>query len=227
MGLTKEQWKDAIQDISEEVMSGVWSGSYKSISPAKGKLPEMLFAEMKHCIGLDDQRPYQRAGRYFFKPYRNYYGAGQGDALMWDALTELGFANCDEIYHLSLNGIVLLSYQTGIYIYNPGDNCLEDAKDLFILRGVFAGYGCWVPVTKKELKAACHFTERQVNDMMVYLVQGAWIAPMEDKGIADDGIPYYVKGWTASEKLKATEKYKNALKEEEKRVNEHLHCEAD
>ena len=32
-----------------------------------------------HCIGLDYKKPYKRHGRYFYRPYRNYYGAGGKD----------------------------------------------------------------------------------------------------------------------------------------------------
>ena len=49
MGLTKEQWMDAIEDIKTKVF-------FDAIQ-AEGKLLELLFEAMKHCIGLDYNRP--------------------------------------------------------------------------------------------------------------------------------------------------------------------------
>ena len=80
IGLTKEQWMDAIEDIQTKV--------FFDRTQAEGVLPEMLFAEMKHCIGLDYKRPYMRGGMYFYRPYRNDYDAGPRDEPMWEALVE-------------------------------------------------------------------------------------------------------------------------------------------
>ena len=33
----------------------------------------------KHCIGLDQKKPYIRHGRKFYKPYRNYYYCKKGN----------------------------------------------------------------------------------------------------------------------------------------------------
>ena len=44
---------------------------------------ENIYIELaKHCIGLDHKKPYKRHGRYFYRPYRNYYDAGGKDVEM-------------------------------------------------------------------------------------------------------------------------------------------------
>lgn len=223
MRLTKNQWEDAITDITNKIMTGLQAGTTWSETPAQGELPEILFGEMKHCIGLDDERPYRRNDHFFYKPYRNYYGTGPSDEPMWGALTEMGYARKDEIgmHHLTLNGIAIVSYQNNIFIYNPGTRtrCLEDAKSFFIQEAVFCGYGCWRPVSKRYMQIACRFTKIQAKNAITDLVDEGWINPSDDKGIMDDGRPFYRKGWTASDKLRATEEYKKAWGEERKIID--------
>lgn len=45
-----------------------------------------------HCIGLDYKSPYKRNGRYFYRPYRNYYDAGGNDVEIWDVMVGAGYA---------------------------------------------------------------------------------------------------------------------------------------
>lgn len=208
MGLTKEMWMDAIEDIQTKVF---FDGTQ-----AEGKLPEMLFAEMKHCIGLDNKSPYKRAGRCFYMPYRNYYDAGYGDSPMWEALVEKGFAWCKSMYHLTIHGIYLLRWQTGICIYNPsrGDLLLRDVTNYFIARAVDCSYGCWLPVTKKEVKRNCFLTKKQTDWAIQKLLEEGWIEHDEYAERTDDGFPYYRKGFMASAKLEETEEYKKAWEEE-------------
>ena len=39
-----------------------------------------------HAIGLDHKKPYKRHGRYFYRPYRNYYDASIKDCEIWDVM---------------------------------------------------------------------------------------------------------------------------------------------
>lgn len=208
MGLTKEQWMDAIEDIKTKVF---FDGTQ-----AEGKLPEMLFAEMKHCIGLDYKRPYMRGGMYFYRPYRNDYDAGPKDEPMWEALIEKRLAWIGAMYHLSIEGIYLLSLQTGIYIYNPsvGERLLREVKDYFIDRGVDCSYGCWYPITKGEVMRGCLLTREKVNWAIQKLLEEGWIEHDEYAGRTGDGFPVYRRGFTASKKLEETDEYKKAWKEE-------------
>ena len=208
MGLTKEQWMDAIEDIKTKVF---FDGTQ-----AEGELPKMLFSEMKHCIGLDYKKPYMRAGKYFYKPFRNHYDAGPKDEPMWEALVEKRLAWIGAMYHLSIEGIYLLRWQTGIYIYNPsvGERLLREVKDYFIDRGVDCSYGCWYPITKVEVMRGLLLTREKVNLAIQKLLEEGWIEHDEYAGRTDDGFPVYRRGFTASKKLEETDEYKKAWKEE-------------
>ena len=208
MGLTKEQWMDAIEDIQTKV--------FFDRTQAEGVLPEMLFAEMKHCIGLDYKRPYMRGGMYFYRPYRNDYDAGPRDEPMWEALVEKHLAWRVKTYHLTIKGFYLLSCQTGIYIYNPsvGERLLREVKDYFIDRGVDCSYGCWYPITKGEVMRGCLLTREKVNWAIQKLLEEGWIKHDEYAERTDDGFPVYRRGFTASKKLEETDEYKRAWKEE-------------
>ena len=216
MGLTKEQWMDAIFDISDKVFSGISSTGQITETPAEGELPDMLFAEMNHCIGLDYKRPYMRAGGYFYKPYRNHYDAGPGDEPMWEALVEKGLAWKEKMYHLTINGICLLRWQTGIYIYNPngGERLLKEVKDYFIYRGVDVGYDCWRPVTKSDVEGACMLIRKEVDWAIKRLLEEGWIDHYKDAGKTSEGFPYCRIGFTWTKKLEETEEFKKAWKEQ-------------
>lgn len=45
-----------------------------------------------HAIGLDNKKPYRRHGKYFYKPYKNYYDASIYDCEYWNEMCELGYA---------------------------------------------------------------------------------------------------------------------------------------
>ena len=211
MSLTKEQWMDVIDDIKYKVYSRI-----PTEIPVKGKLPDMLFAEMEHCIGLDHKRPYTRNDESFYNPYRNYYDAGPGDEPMWEALVEKHLAWKEKMYHLSIEGICLLRLQTGICIYNPsrGDLLLRDVTNYFIARAVDCSYGCWLPVTKKEVKRHCFLTKKQTDWAISKLLEEGWIIRDIYAGKDGDGFPVYRRGFTASKKLEETDEYKKAWKEE-------------
>ena len=50
----------------------------------------------RHCIGLDHKKPYKRHGRYFYRPYRNYYDASVKDCETWDLLVQAGYAEAED-----------------------------------------------------------------------------------------------------------------------------------
>lgn len=76
----------------------------------------------KHCIGLDQKKPYIRHGKKFYKPYRNYYEAGGQDIIIWLSLCELGYVkkyrNETHTFYLTRRGLDWLGKELGIYIYN-------------------------------------------------------------------------------------------------------------
>lgn len=78
-----------------------------------------------HCIGLDYKKPYKRHGRYFYRPYRNYYGAGGKDVEIWDVMVEAGYAAAGKkdreggrMYWLTREGLDWLGNILGIHIYD-------------------------------------------------------------------------------------------------------------
>ena len=78
-----------------------------------------------NCIGLDYKKPYKRHGRYFYRPYRNYYGAGGKDVEIWDVMVGAGYAEAGKedryggrMYWLTREGLAWLGNILGIYIYD-------------------------------------------------------------------------------------------------------------
>lgn len=57
-------------------------------------LSERHIKAMKHCIGLDTEKPYKRHGKLFYRPYRNYYATGsECDGVdIWLDLERYGYA---------------------------------------------------------------------------------------------------------------------------------------
>lgn len=60
----------------------------KSINNPDG--PCVRFA--KHCLGLDKKKPYIRHGKYYYKPYRNYFDAAGCDVKTGERLAKAGYA---------------------------------------------------------------------------------------------------------------------------------------
>lgn len=79
---------------------------------------------MKHCIGLDNKKPYIRHGKKFYRPYRNYYFTGAPDE-EWDIIVSAGYANHGEqntyggyTYWLTRKGLNYLGVYIGATIYD-------------------------------------------------------------------------------------------------------------
>lgn len=80
---------------------------------------------MSHCIGLDHKKPYKRHGRYFYRPYRNYYDASTADCEIWDTIVAATFAEAGKkdryggrMYWLNRAGLDWLGEKLGIYIWD-------------------------------------------------------------------------------------------------------------
>lgn len=74
----------------------------------------------KHMVGLDYERPYQRHGKLFYKPYRNYWGASANGNKILDKLPRfLVTREADEMgvwYTLTVDGLKWLGRQLKITI---------------------------------------------------------------------------------------------------------------
>lgn len=81
-----------------------------------------------HAIGLDNEKPYKRRGKLFYRPYRNYYDASMGDCRVWDSLVKKGYAKAGKkdryggrMYWLTRKGLDWLGEQLGIVIHDEED----------------------------------------------------------------------------------------------------------
>ena len=96
-----ESWEMQYQDIGEWYNEDEFNKKYNTnVSDTNGN----YVSQAMHCIGLDYKKPYTRHGKKFYKPYRNGYDAGGKDVEIWDALTQIGYAYKNRVYHLTAAG---------------------------------------------------------------------------------------------------------------------------
>lgn len=82
-----------------------------------------------HAIGLDNKRPYQRHGKFFYRPYRNYFSTHEKclDFPDWMELCNKGYAmhrisdQGNYIFWLTRKGLDWLGEELGITIYDEED----------------------------------------------------------------------------------------------------------
>lgn len=78
-----------------------------------------------HAVGLDRKKPYKRHGKYFYRPYRNYYDASLEDCKIWKVMASKGYAKAGKkdryggrMYWLTRKGLDWLGEKLGMYIHN-------------------------------------------------------------------------------------------------------------
>lgn len=81
-----------------------------------------------HAVGLDNKKPYKRHGKYFYKPYRNYYDASPNDCIVWNKMVDEGLADAGKkdryggrLYWLTRKGLDWLGEKLEIKIYDEED----------------------------------------------------------------------------------------------------------
>lgn len=79
----------------------------------------------KHAIGLDNKKPYKRCGKYFYRPYRNYYVASKDNCFLWEELVKLKYADAGKknrdgsrTYWLTRSGLDWLGNELEITIHD-------------------------------------------------------------------------------------------------------------
>lgn len=105
------------------------SAIFGNLLPPRGSISWILpETPLSHRIGLDYKKPYKRHGRYFYRPYRNYYDASVKDCETWDLLVQAGYAEAGRkdryggrMYWLSRAGLDALGEYLGIKIYDEED----------------------------------------------------------------------------------------------------------
>ena len=96
-----EAWEMQYQDIGEWYEENEYNKKHNTnVSDIDGAYVKQAI----HCIGLDYAKPYTRHGKKFYEPYRNHYDAGGKDIEIWDALTTIGHAYKNQMYHLTDEG---------------------------------------------------------------------------------------------------------------------------
>lgn len=79
---------------------------------------------MKHCIGMDQRKPYKRHGKLFYRPWRNYYSTGPTcDGVdIWLDLERLGYATrkrrCNWTFEVTRKGLDALGMHLKVQIYD-------------------------------------------------------------------------------------------------------------
>ena len=81
-----------------------------------------------HAIGLDNNRPYKRHSKFFYRPYRNYFATHDKapDYKTWQGMVANGYAeSCESngyiYYYLTRKGLDWLGNSLGITIYDEED----------------------------------------------------------------------------------------------------------
>lgn len=101
------------------------AGNLRQINEAKER--EARVADMvdlaSHAIGLDNKKAYYRHGKYWYKPYRNYYCSGSAGDPAWEEMVEQGYAKASRglgstYYHMTRAGLDWLGQQTNIKIHD-------------------------------------------------------------------------------------------------------------
>ena len=94
------------------------------------RISEQQLSEMMHCIGMDlcgaKHKPYQRHGRYFYRPWRNYFATGAkcDNSGRWLDLEMKGFAAREKdcwTFWLTRRGLDLLEDVLNVKIYGRED----------------------------------------------------------------------------------------------------------
>lgn len=77
-----------------------------------------------HAVGLDRKKPYKRHGKYFYKPYRNYFCASI-PFVEWEMMVAEGYAEAGgkdryggRMYWLTRKGLDWLGEKLGITIHD-------------------------------------------------------------------------------------------------------------
>ena len=179
----------------------------------KEVLPDKFRTVMEHCIGYNPDKVYNRGGKNFFKPYRNYYDAAGFKMVIWDELVSLGYAECNKsknsdhaYYWLSASGLSALSDDKGVYIYseNASGNeidCEHDIIEIMFNYAVTEKRANIVPITNKYISEHARLPRDLVMKTMRYLRDKCGYAKCVTHGEQDErGNIISHKGWELTDK---------------------------
>ena len=203
---------------------------------AEGLISENQKAKMLHAIGWNErsERIYTRGGTRYFKPYRNYYDAGEVDSPAWKDLVLKKFARQYDsgCYTVTNKGLDILSCIMQTYIYCNNSDCIGDAKlavmDVLIADACYCGYGCWIPNGAKSIAKRARLPLALTRDTLRYLEGEGLVARSHYGEIDDEGYPHCWHGWvmTAKGKERYKERYERAWKAECEYLDKSIRSEA-
>ena len=110
------------REIMKEFARGIKEGIESRMSEDK------CVTLATHAVGLDNKKPYKRHGKYFYKPYRNYYDASPNDCIVWNKMVDEGLADAGKkdnyggrMYWLTRKGLDWLGEKLKIKIHDEED----------------------------------------------------------------------------------------------------------
>ena len=177
---------------------------------------------MLHAIGADSTKARKYRDKYYYHAYRNGYDAGGDDVQEWEKLVKLGIASKNRVYHVTISGINLLEVLTNSVIYLC--DCVGDAKSkvltTLIQDACYCGYGCWNPTPIKNIARRIHAPEKVVRECLAILESEELVKKTYNGGCDDEGYPYCYHGWVLAKKAYELDEYKQAWKEECRKIEE-------
>ena len=168
---------------------------------------------MKHAIGLDYKSSGHYRGKAYYKPYRNYYGAGGLDKT-WEGLVEKGLAETTDhsFYRVSNKGLEELGGILNIHIYSEHSTCVGDAKNviLYTIMDSCSGFFSY-PVTSRTIAKETRIPIRLVYETLSYLIEQDLVRKTHYGGLSEEG-PYCIHGYGLTRKAMEHPYYKECCK---------------
>ena len=116
--LTAKEMNEFMEDFARGIKEGIESRMNE----------DKCVTLATHAVGLDNKKPYKRHGKYFYRPYRNYYDASPKDCETWELMCDAGYADRGRkdryggrMYWLTRKGLDWLGEKLGIKIYDEED----------------------------------------------------------------------------------------------------------
>lgn len=188
-------------------------------------MEEKQLNKLLHMVGLDKKKPYKRYGKLYYVPYRNYYDAGEEDIKLLLPLVSQGILCRNEnLFSLTLYGLKILSEEIEIHIYSYFSDSLYDTKKEILKylcsHDVYCGYGCWIPISRRELQETLRLPEGILKKSINSLKREELIKDSYYGGCSEDGIPYCYRGLACTEKSRKTKEWEHAYEREQIRFKE-------
>jgi hypothetical protein len=179
---------------------------------------------MKHAIGLDYKNPRHYRERAYYKPYRNYFGAGGVDKT-WESLVERGLAETSDhsMYRVSNKGLEELGNVLYIHIYSEYSGCVGDAMSVVLHRIMESCSGFMsYPVTSRNIAQMTRIPIKLVRETVNYLIEQGLVKKETYGGCTEEGTPWCIHGYGLTKKGLEHPYYKECCKKHDEYVADML-----